>query len=63
MQTRERKANWIKVKVTGLGRAVKMALDDVLDMMEVVYQMAHRNFSQRVSMDMQLYSESGCNVQ
>jgi len=55
--------NWIKVKVTGLGRAVKMALDDVLDMMEVVYQMAHRNFSQRVSTDMQLYSESGCNVQ
>ena len=34
----------MSVKVTGLGRAVKMALDDVFDMMDVVYQMAHKNF-------------------
>lgn len=36
--------NWISVNVTGLGRAVKIALDDVFDMIDVVYQMAHRNF-------------------
>jgi hypothetical protein len=29
--------NWIKVKVTGLGKAVRMAFDDVLDMMDVVH--------------------------
>ena len=55
--------NWIRVKVTGLGKAVRMAFDEVLDMIEVVYQMAQRNFCQRVSTEMVLYSSCKLNVQ
>jgi len=53
--------NWIRVKVTGLGKAVRMALEEVLDMIEVVYQMAHRNLGRRVSTEIRSYSS--CNVQ
>lgn len=39
---KDTRANWMMVKVTGMGREVKMALDEVLVMMDVMYQKAQR---------------------
>lgn len=36
----------MRVKVTGLEKAIRMALDDVLERMDVVYQMAQRSLEQ-----------------
>lgn len=47
MHQKDTSMNWMMVKVTGLGRAVKMALDDVLVMIEVMYQKPHRDFTER----------------
>ncbi len=37
------KANCIRVRVTGFGKAMRMDLEDVFDMMDVAYQIPHRN--------------------
>src|SRR4051794_12250278 len=37
--------NWTRVRVTGLGKAMRMALEEVLDRIEVAYQMPQRNLS------------------
>ncbi len=42
MHQEQTKANCISVRVTGFGNAVRMVLEDVFDMMEVMYQKAQR---------------------
>lgn len=42
MHQKETSRNWTIVRVTGLGRAVRMALEEVLERMEVVYQKPQR---------------------
>lgn len=39
----ETNANWTSDRVTGFGRVIRIALDDVFDMIEVVYHAIHRN--------------------
>lgn len=38
----ETKANWARVRVTGLGNAIRIDFEEVLVRAEVVYQMIHR---------------------
>lgn len=44
MHQKETSRNWMMVKVTGLGRDVKMAFEEVLVMMEVAYQKPQRAY-------------------
>ena len=47
MHQEDTKANWISVKVTGFGKALRMDLEDVLVRADVRYHMMHRTwFSQ-----------------
>ena len=39
----ETNANCANERVTGFGRVFRIALEDVFDMIEVVYQAMHRN--------------------
>lgn len=38
-------ANCMTVRVTGFGRAVRMALEEVLEKMEVMYHMPHNIYA------------------
>ena len=44
MHHEQTKRNWTMVRVTGFGRAVRMALDEVFDRIEVAYQKPQSDF-------------------
>lgn len=46
---KDTRANCMMVRVTGIGREVKMALEEVLVMMEVMYQKAQRPYTENIS--------------
>lgn len=46
----ETKANCMRVRVTGFGKALRIALEEVFDIADVVYQIAHNIWHRSVSL-------------